>query len=92
MDPTVPEWELREDARLVRRTRVSPRGSSKMQTSTAAKPLDAVARAGLSATAEAGAPTEESSPEEEVVEEARRWRVRWARRRLGDGEGLAMAV
>jgi hypothetical protein len=59
-----------------------------MQTSTAAKPLDAVARAGLAA---AGAPTEESSPEEE--EEARRWRVRWARRRVGDGEWpAAMAM
>jgi hypothetical protein len=78
---------LREEARLVRRTRVSPRGSWKMQTSTAAKPLDAVARA-----AAAGAPTEESSPEEEE-EEARRWRVRWARRRVGDGEWpAAMAM
>jgi hypothetical protein len=81
---------LREEARLVRRTRVSPRGSWKMQTSTAAKPLDAVARAGVAAAA-AGAPTEESSPEEE--EEARRWRVRWARRRVGDGEWpAAMAM
>ena len=62
-----------------------------MQTSTAANPLDAAAGAGLAA---AGAPTEESSPEEEEEEEeaARRWRVRWARRRVGDGEGPAMAM
>lgn len=75
----------------MRRTRGSPRVSSKMQTSTAAKALDAAARAGLEAAA-AGAPTEESSPEEEDEEEARRWRVRWASRRDGDGEGAAMAM
>ena len=81
---------MREEARLVRRTRGAPLGSSKRQTSTAAWTLEAAGRglfAGTASAAAAGAPTEERSPEEEA-----RWRRRWANRLDGEEEKEAMAM
>lgn len=68
---------------MVRRTRGPQLGSSKRQTSTAAWTLEAAGRGPFAGTAAAaGAPTEESSPEEEAA----RWRVRWANRLDGEEE------
>lgn len=69
----------------MRRTRGPQLGSSKRQTRTAAGTLEAAGRglfAGTVSAAAAGAPTEESSPEEEAA----RWRVRWANRLDGEEE------
>jgi hypothetical protein len=76
---------------LVRRTRGPLLGSSKRQTSTAAWTLEAPGRGLFAGTAAAGAPTEESSPEEEEA----RWRLRRANRLDGEEEkeeAMAMCV